>query len=128
EVFGKSRKLTVKRWLGHPDHREQRFRFAHGRPRKGTPLRIGIDEKHAAAALRERGGKIDRDRRLADAAFLVQHAYDHRPRAFPNARHTIVATRMMVYDSADSSKGQILRRQSTRPHVAKHVHAPSCQS
>jgi hypothetical protein len=49
-------------------------------------LRIGVDKEDAQAAQREGGRDVDRQRRLANAALLIEHPEDHRIVAFPQSR------------------------------------------
>ncbi|GBQ64567.1 hypothetical protein AA103196_0906 [Ameyamaea chiangmaiensis NBRC 103196] len=40
-------------------------------------MRVGVDKRDALAALRPFAGEMERDRRLADAALLVEQRDDH---------------------------------------------------
>ncbi|MCW2283815.1 hypothetical protein M2323_001753 [Rhodoblastus acidophilus] len=62
--------------FGHADHGEGWLGGSNAGPRQSASLRIGVDKKHAPTGMTEAGRQIDRNRRLSDTAFLIQHADD----------------------------------------------------
>ena len=68
--------LSVQARLGQADHGEGAVRGALLLPVERGPLWIGVNEKHGPGA-GQRGGHVDRERGLADAAFLVEPREDN---------------------------------------------------
>ncbi|SOO30917.1 hypothetical protein XAP6164_4910006 [Xanthomonas phaseoli pv. phaseoli] len=60
-----------------PDHGEQRFALTGGGPIQGAALGVGVDQQDAGTVPREAGSEVHGQRRLPDAAFLVQQTNDH---------------------------------------------------
>jgi hypothetical protein len=83
-ITGDIRQISMQARFRHADHWKERLRFAGARPDKGAALRIGIGDQHATARDGDRGCDVERDRRLADTALLVEHTDDHWI-AFPTA-------------------------------------------
>jgi hypothetical protein len=62
--------------LGQADDGKARLALAGGGPVEGAALGVGINEQNAALPSSEGVGDVDGERRLADAAILVQERDD----------------------------------------------------
>ena len=85
-VTGELRRLPVQRVARQADHAEQARHGLLGAlrgPVESRPLRIGVDDRHALSLRRPGAGQVQGERRLADAAFLVEERDDHRRSSFP---------------------------------------------
>lgn len=74
------RRFPVQRISCQTDDTEQALQPLTGtllRPVQRRALRIGIDQGHALALPRPFAGEVQRQRRLADAALLIEERDDH---------------------------------------------------
>ncbi len=79
-VAGQLGRFTVERVAGQADDTEQPLQplpAALLRPVERRALRIGVDQGDALAAAGPFTGEVQGERRLADAAFLVEERDDH---------------------------------------------------
>ena len=79
----------MQRRLRHADDREEGILGTHRRPGERAALRVSVDQEHAVPGERKRVREVDGDRRLADAAFLVEHADDHARSRFQKSANTL---------------------------------------
>jgi hypothetical protein len=79
-IAGEFRRLAMQRVAGKPDDAEQPakpFLRALFGPVEDSALRIGVDQHNALSFLGPFAGEMQRERRLADAALLVEERHDH---------------------------------------------------
>ena len=80
DVAGELRCFTMERVAGQADDAEQppqSFPAALLRPVERGPLRIGVDQRDALPAASPFASEVKGERRLADAAFLIEQCDDH---------------------------------------------------
>ena len=82
-IAGELRRLAMERVAGKPDDAEQPaepvLRALLG-PVEGRALRIGVDQHDALSFPGPFASEMERERRLPDAALLVEKRHDHRGR------------------------------------------------
>ena len=67
----------VARQTDDAEQARQRLRAALLGPVERRALRVGVDQRDALALARPFAGEMQRQRRLADAAFLIEERDDH---------------------------------------------------
>lgn len=76
--FGRFAVERIARQADDAEQTRQTLMCALLRPVERRALRVRVDQRNAAAAPGEFAGEVERKRRLADAALLIEERDDHR--------------------------------------------------